>query len=91
MQGTNMQNDYAVNLVHLHVCVFKVAVTMSLFSAVTVADEVGRRVVDCGAGGGHRAVVNPLGKVPLTLNCCGSIAWWSYHLRHDGHPSYVHS
>ena len=57
MQGTNMQYDYAVNFVHLYVCVFKVAVSLSPFSAVTVADDVGLRVVECGAGGGHGAVV----------------------------------
>lgn len=46
-----MQYDYAVNLVHLYVCVFKVAVTLSLFSAVTVADEVGRGLVIAGLVG----------------------------------------
>ena len=34
MQGMNMQCDYAVNLVHFYVRVFKVAVSLPLFSAV---------------------------------------------------------
>ena len=92
MQGTNMQYDYAVNLAQFYACFQSCGHPVTFLSAVTAADDVGRRGVDCGAGGGHRAIVFLLeGSIPLLLNPSGSFAGWSYHLRHDGHPSHVHS